>query len=184
MEPAATPYDQNAAPPTKNSAKTNNVGISIRLMERLDDDISISAPRSGDAGGRAVSDWIARHKERFVGILADLLVESSGNGTAEAQAERLNNARDVAEKVLSQVLPELRAFALGRIALRWGAGKYPNFVVIGRPQYRADENQWRVPLEYARIQKHIGEIVLDDEGNVLAEATTTRQQAREGWRGQ
>ncbi len=151
----------------------------VQLLKRLDSDFSVAAPRSGDADGHAVSDWLARYEEHFVRILAELFVDASGNGTAEQQTTRMREARETAEMVLPQVLPELRKFALGRVALRWGASKYPNFIVMGHPEYVPDAKQWRIPLEYARIQKRIGQIVLDDEGNVLTEATTTRQQVRE-----
>jgi hypothetical protein len=154
--------------------------IARKLVIRLDEDLSVAPPRSGENNGQAVTAWLARYNEHFLRILPEAIADAAGPASSEGERQdRLANTREVAEKVLPQVMPELRAFALRRTALRWGARKYPNFVEFGSPEFAADERIWTVPLEHIRTHKRVGQVVLDVEGNVREDRTTTSHQVRE-----
>ena len=153
--------------------------LAERLTARLENDFSVIPPRAGDYEGKAVSHWFTEYQNRFIELLTELIAEAAGEVTEEQRQHKLENARDVAQRVLPQLMPELRAFALRQTALRWGASKYPNFVVFGRPEYSGGEPPWVVPLEHAPTHRRVGQVTLDSEGNIHADKTSTRQEVRE-----
>ena len=150
--------------------------ISDRLINRLKNELSIPPPRTGDNNGKAISHWLDDNKESLLALLTELLAQEFKVATNKDNKKYL---RDIAEITLQGIAHEIRMFALNLTALRWGAGRYPNFAEFCDAKASIYEGWWTIPVKHIKNNEWLGQVVLDAEGNIIEEYTTTRDEIRE-----
>lgn len=85
------------------------------------------------------------------------------------------------QNVWPQIKPDVQRHAMHGFAAAWRTGHFGDATTVGTPQLRGQ--LWYVPLGIRGYGENLGEIVLTQDGDVLAEKTTSRKQLLEAARG-
>ena len=75
----------------------------------------------------------------------------------------------------------LRSYALRYQAGIWGRRRFGDATIYGAPV--REGSIWIVPLSVARYGNNLGQIALDDDGNVIEDQSSTQAQLSEKIRG-
>lgn len=135
-------------------------------------EVGLQVPRSEAERRNAFADWLAEQHDRLRPLLQ-----------AEWQKAfpELADADALGECLWSDVANWLRVYALRGQAAKWISHNMGNATTLGLPQ--RTETGWRIPIGVSGYGEELGQIVLDADGNVLLEQTTTHQHILEQIRG-
>lgn len=148
--------------------------IADRAVELISTDVEVLAPRRSETGRTNISDWFKKHDARFIQIVLDAFRQE----LPDIAAKREDDLRQFAlENLWPLIRPELHKYALRRIAIRWAARQYSDSTIVLPPEAHA--NGWRLPLRISGGETDMGQIVLDNEGNIDVGQTTSRADLRE-----
>lgn len=145
-----------------------------RLIETVENDSSVLLPRSAENGQKTISDWFFTYHDRFITIMLELFRE-------ETPGLFPKHENDIRNFLLEDYWPlarrELSAHVLRRMAIRWAARQYTDATLVMPPERQP--YGWRLPLKVMGREQELGQIALDEEGNILKDRTTPREQYRE-----
>jgi hypothetical protein len=142
-------------------------------MEALTDDASIRPPRTEAERRNSFAVWLAGCRNRIgPAIEAELWRQFP------VLIEKLGDPEAIMEQIVwPQVEEDLRRWAIRAQAAAWVSRHMGDLTTIGRPE-RVDIH-WRVPLGIEGYGDNLGQVVLDTDGTVIPELTTTRDEMLE-----
>ena len=121
-----------------------------------------------------IRDRFNTYHDRFVSIMVDLFRQ-------EAPGLFPDREDDIRRFLIENLWPlaktELYAYVLLRLAVRWAARQYTDSTVVLLPE--RETYGWRLPLRIKGHEYDLGQIALDEEGNVIKDRTTSRERFRE-----
>jgi hypothetical protein len=142
------------------------------VIERTRSETPLRLPRGEAERRNRFAAWLDHYRQRWLPALGGeirprqpaLLVE----GEDEAAVQRF-----LEEEVWPEVEEFLRRFAVRGLAAAWVTGRLGDGLTLGWPEPSGDG--WRVRLADSRSGQQLGQVVLDMEGNILTDRTTTRE---------
>lgn len=138
-------------------------------------DTALRVPRTEEERQNAFAVWLANwrtHYEPRVRAALEQEFPAFAEALAPAQFDRLFE-----ERIWPKVEDQLRSYAILYQAGAWVRQSMGDATTLGQPVHEA--GRWRVPLGVARYGENLGQVVLDENGTVFPELTSTRQQILE-----
>lgn len=172
MDPAKLVSDYFREP--KNKAKLDH--LCQRAVELTQADTSLRAPRSLEERHDAFSVWLERYRDRLADRLEDEFATEFPLITSSLRNPDLIR-QVVLDHVWPEVVPVLLAYAIRSQAASWSRRLLGEAVLLGWPN--PDGPVWRVPLRLRGSEAEAGEIVLNQDGDVIPHRSTTREQLEE-----
>jgi hypothetical protein len=143
--------------------------IARRAVELYANDPRIRVPRSPADRLNAFEAWLRFHREQLPPVIYDEVRSEL------AGLKSLGSTDPVAEAVDRIIWPEvesfLRSYAIRGHAAAWLSHKYRDTTTLGMPEPIG--GRWRVPLGFLGVEGVLGEIVLEADGTIVEELTTS-----------
>jgi hypothetical protein len=138
-------------------------------------DTALRVLRAEEERQNGFAAWLAKwraHYEPRIRAALEQEFPAFVKALAPAQFDRLFE-----EQIWPKVEEQLRSYAILYQAGAWVRQSIGDAITFGRPLH--EEGRWRVPLGVARYGENLGQVVLDENGTVFPELTSTRQQILE-----
>jgi len=146
-------------------------------LQIVQTDVTLRPPKTANERQNGFAAWLAKEQAKFWPAIE------------QAIAQRLSvvPASDIVQQVyVQQVQVEveklLRTFALRYYAGLWVSKRMGDAVFLQAPEPQGD--YWCVSLGVVNYQESVGQVILDSEGHIIEEQSTTRQQLLERLHGQ
>ena len=160
------PETQADIPAAHQAAVQRAIEIALEAVKR---DYSLRPPRSDEDRANGFADWLTRQRQKQEPMMREAV---SATFADDAPLDEATTQRYIECCVWPEVEEWLEDYALGYYAGAWVRGHYGDAIYTS-PSERFGA-LWRVPLGVNGYGKNMGQIVLDNEGNVIEDLTTTR----------
>jgi hypothetical protein len=141
------------------------------VVQAFDDEASIRVPRGEDLRRNEFALWLSGLREMLrAALTAAVAQELVGTPPGSEIRTRL------AERVWAAAAEEFRQWAVRGMAAGWTSRNLVIGSLLGVPERIA--GGWRVPLGVPGYGPDLGQVTLDEDGNVLNELTTSRDELR------
>lgn len=151
--------------------------LAQRIVARVKCATQILGPRRPAKASAPVTDWFNEYEDRFLEISQDAFRAEMPDLFARRQTDI---RQFLIENLWPLVKPELVKYAIHHIATQLVARRYSDATVVMQPE--PCESGWRLALRIHNQDRELGQVVLDMEGNVIEDQTTTREAFREALR--
>lgn len=142
------------------------------------EDPSVRMPRTEAERRNEMKSWL---EQRRLKLDADLQEEFPQQFPSLAQSLSPSFLTSVFDELVwPQVKPEIQRYAIFGLAAGWIGRHMGDATTLGTPN--RDGQQWRVPIGVRGYGDDLGQIVLNRDGEVIPEMTTTRGELLEGIR--
>ena len=183
MDPGSAPLDPMetlrewiAEPETRAAFQR----MAERLARIVEQDTSVLLPTPPEGERYSLSQWLASYREHFSPDMEALFQEEFPTSHALLRPDTIQ--RVVQENVWPEVAPAMETLFVRALAAAWAHEHIGDAVrVTGEPTREAD--RWVVPIGLPKYGDSLGKVILDAEGNVLPQLSTSKNQMRETLRG-
>lgn len=139
-------------------------------LEALHNDLTLRIPRASDLRKNSFALWRAVWRDRLGIAIEAEFRRQFPNLAGHLTPDTVQDA--IVGSIWPLVEPELLAFAVEGLARTWVRRHMGDALVIRRPQWEGSD--WVVPLGQQGREAELGRIVLDRDGNVIEEASSSR----------
>lgn len=147
-----------------------------RCIDFIKTDTSRRVPRAEADRANAFERWLDRYQRRL-----DPVIEAEARQEFPdlfGQEERTVEATALLhDRIWPGVADFLREYAVRGQAAAWVGRHMGDATTIGWPERIGD--RWRVALGVMGYGEDLGQVILDSDGNILPDETTTREQVLE-----
>lgn len=148
------------------------VAIAIAVVETSP---LLRPPRMVEQRTNAFAAWLEEWRNKFAPFIASALRCEASDMFADMPDSVL--AEIVAQQIWPGVVPLLQSCALTYQAAEWGRKHLGDATMYYKPIQEG--STWRVPIGVLGKGENLGQIVLDVDGNVIENLTSTRAQLLE-----
>ncbi|HZO91312.1 MAG TPA: hypothetical protein VFB38_23515 [Chthonomonadaceae bacterium] len=145
------------------------------VIAAIEADASFRVPHTEAERQNAFADWLAAYRSKLAPV-----IQAALQSELPSPFERQNSGvfQDTIEnRIWPEVAQRLRSYAVRYQAGAWVRQHLGDAVTLGIPKIRGE--RWYVPLGVASNSAHLGQVVLDANGMVLSDLTSTCEQIRE-----
>lgn len=142
------------------------------IIHIIESDYQLRAPRSERERNNHFAIWLEKYREQYRSLMdATLapLLKVNQIVCDENLADRLIN-----EEVWPRVAQRLREHAILFCASKWASHNLGDATVMHQPVF--DGNYWRIDIGVKNYNDRVGQIVLDQDGGVVLDLTTSHQE--------
>lgn len=147
-------------------------------MRRFLEDASVRLPRTEAERRNGMEAWLERQRLQLGASLQEAFLHQFPSLVQSLSLSFITSVFD--ELVWPQVKPEVQRYAIFGFASAWIGRHMGDATTVGTP--KRDGRQWCVPLGVSGHGSDLGQIVLNLDGEVIPELTTTRRDLLEAIR--
>lgn len=160
-----------AEPQTKEGLRR----CAVNALAAINAELSLRVPKTEQERQNAFAFWLEGYRVK-IGLEGQKQFAIEFPGIFQNLSE--DTIRDVVDELVwPDVESFLRSYAIRYQAGLWGRRHFGDATIYGVPV--RDEDTWIVPLSVARYGNNLGRIVLDADGNVIEDLSSTRVQLLE-----
>ncbi|HZT43912.1 MAG TPA: hypothetical protein VFA07_17225 [Chthonomonadaceae bacterium] len=148
-----------------------------RAILSVMEDVSIRIPRTESERQNEFEHWLAAYREKLGPAMEEAFRIEFPSLYKHKQLRPQTIRQTVEEHLWPLIEDELRSYAIRGVASAWVSKHMGDATTIGLPQ--REGSYWRVPLGVNKYGENLGQVVLDADGNVITDLTTTRKQLLE-----
>lgn len=145
---------------------------------RFWEDASVRVPRTEAERRNGMEAWLEQRRLRLGAALQDEFPHLFPSLAQTLPASFITSVFD--ELVWPKVKPEIQRYAMSGFAAAWIGRHMGDATILGTPE--RDGQHWCVPLGVSGYGDDLGQIVLNLDGEVIPELTTTRRDLLEATR--
>ncbi len=147
----------------------------VNALAVINANLALRVPKTEQERQNAFSIWLEGYRDKIgLEVQKQFAVEFPGI-FQNLSEDTIRTTID--ELVWPNVESFLRSYAIRYQAGLWGRRRFGDATIYGEPS--RDGNTWVVPLSVARYGNNLGRIVLDADGNVIENLSTTPMQLLE-----
>jgi len=147
-------------------------------MRRFLEDASVRLPRTEAARRNGMESWLEQRRLKLDASLQEAFPHQFPSLAQNLSPSLITRVFD--ELVWPQVKPEVQSYAIFGFASAWVGRHMGDATTVGTP--RCDGWRWYVPIGVSGHGSDLGRIVLNLDGEVIPELTTTRRDLLEAIR--
>ncbi len=165
---------QAALQPQQEDDREDEAARAVALaLEAVEADNSLRFPKTPDESANAFAPWLEAQRARYLPLMREAVTKAfSSSALSSEETETL-----VEQRVWPAVKDWLWEMLLIVQAGNWVRRHFGDAITISRPV--RIETGWRVPLGVLKYSEKVGQVVLDENGAVVPERTSTREEVLE-----
>ena len=142
------------------------------LYAYLDADPSMRLPRSEEDRKNGFEQWLNSYRQKIAPVMESEIRQTFPHLAAKSRSKEVEVL--IEREIWPKVEADLRSYALRGVASAWISRHMGDATTIGQPEWEG--SCWRVPIGVNKYGDNLGQIVIDRDGNMIPDLTTTREQ--------